>query len=190
MVDGDINAADGSAFFSAARGNVITGAGGALSEAGLNAATEALDNMKDANGAPIATDGAFIVTSSALFATAQRLYASENLNVVDTIGDRNVYAGVYKPYKWAYLNAGNARATKDDGATASDLQTYKATQWYLFRDPARRPIMTVNKLVGYESPQIKQYDSDPSTWGTVYQLIYPYSISAAWTDGALVVRGA
>ena len=190
MVDGDINAADGSAFFSTGRGNVITGAGGALSEAGLNAATEALDNMTDANGAPISTEGAFIVTSSALYATAQRLYASENINVLDTIGDKNVYAGVYKPYKWAYLNAGLARAKKDNGSTDSDLQTYKATQWYLFRDPARRPIMTVNKLVGYESPQIKQYDSDPSTWGTVYQLVYPYSISAAWTDGALVVRGA
>ena len=190
MVDGDVNASDGSAFFSTARGNVITGASYVLSEAGLNKATEALDSMTDANGAPISTEGAFIVTNSALFATAQRLYASENVNVIDTIGDKNIYAGVYKPYKWAYLNSGLARAKKDDGATDSDLQTYKATQWYLFRDPQRRPIMTVNKLVGYESPQIKQFDSDPSTWGTVYQLIYPYSISAAWTDGALVMRGA
>ena len=190
MVDGDINAADGSAFFSTSRGNIITGAGTALSEAGLNAATEALDSQADENGAPLSGDGAFIVTSSALFATAQRLYASENINVIDTIGEKNVYAGVYKPYKWAYLNSGLARAKKDDGSTNSDLQTYKATQWYLFRDPQRRPIMTVNKLVGYESPQIKQFDSDPSTWGTVYQLIYPYSISAAWTDGALVCRGA
>lgn len=190
MVDGDINAADGSAFFSTDRGNVITGAGTALSEAGLNAATEALDNQTDENGAPLSGEGAFIVTSSALFATAQRLYASENINVLDTVGEKNVYAGVYKPYKWTYLNAGLARTKKDDGSTASDLQTYKASQWYLFRDPQTRPIMTVNKLVGYESPQIKQFDSDPSTWGTVYQLIYPYSISAAWTDGALVVRGA
>lgn len=60
----------------------------------------------------------------------------------------------------------------------------------MFRDPARRPIMTVNKLAGYESPQIKQFDADPSTWGTVYQLIYPYSVSPMWTDGALVMRGA
>ena len=190
MVDGDINAADGNAFFSTDRGNVITGAGTALSEAGLNAATEALDSQTDENGAPLSGEGAFIVTSSALFATAQRLYASENINVIDTVGEKNVYAGVYKPYKWTYLNAALARNMKDDGLTNSDLQTYKASQWYLFRDPQTRPIMTVNKLVGYESPQIKQFDSDPSTWGTVYQLIYPYSISAAWTDGALVVRGA
>lgn len=189
MVDGNVQAADGAAFFSTARGNIVTGANTALSEGGLNAATEALDSITDENGAPISSEGAFIVTNSGLFATAQRLYVSENINVIDTVGVKNVYAGVYKPYKWAYLNPGLARAKKDNGSTASDMQTYAATQWYLFRDPQVRPIMTVNKLVGYESPQIKQFDSDPSTWGTVYQLIYPYSISACWPDGALVMRG-
>lgn len=189
LVDGDINAADGNAFFSTTRKNILTGSTTVLSEAGLNTATNALDSMKDPNGAPVGSDGAFIVTSSALFATAQRLYVSENLNVVDTVGDRNVYQGVYKPYKWPYLNSDLARAYKDNGSTASDFQTYKATMWFLFRSPDIRPIMSVNKLVGYESPQIKQFDSDPSTWGSVYQLIYPYSVSAVWPDGAIVMRG-
>lgn len=190
MVDGDVNAGDGNAFFSTARGNILTGAGTALAEAGLAAALKALDELTDANGAPLSSEGAFIVTGSSLFPTAQRLYVSENLNVVDTVGDKNVFQGQFQPYKWVYLNDGLVRAVKDNGSTASDLQTYKATQWYMFRDPARRPIMTVNKLAGYEAPQIKQYDADPSVWGTVYQLIYPYAVSPMWTDGALVMRGA
>lgn len=189
MVDGDIPAADGQAFFSAARGNYFTGAGTALSEAGLSAAVKALDNLKNENGRPISTQGAFIVTGSAMEATALRLYASENLNVVDTIGEKNIYQGKYKPYKWEYLNAEYARAKKDDGTTDSFFQTYADTAWFMFRDPTRRPIMTVNKLSGYETPQIRQYDADPSVWGTVYQLIFPYSISAAWTNGAIVMRG-
>lgn len=190
MVDGDVNAADGSAFFSTSRGNILTGAGSGLKEEGLAAALKALDELTDANGSPLSSEGAFIVTGSGLYPTAQRLYVSENLNVVDTVGDKNVFQGQFKPYKWVYLNDGLVRAKKDNGSTASDLQTYKATQWFMFRDPARRPIMTVNKLAGYESPQIKQFDADPSTWGTVYQLIYPYSVSPMWTDGALVMRGA
>ena len=177
MVDGDIPAADGQAFFSAARGNYFTGAGTALSEAGLSAAVNS-------------TQGAFIVTGSNMEATALRLYASENLNVVDTIGEKNIYQGKYKPYKWEYLNAEYARAKKDDGTTDSFFQTYADTAWFMFRDPTRRPIMTVNKLSGYETPQIRQYDADPSVWGTVYQLIFPYSISAAWTNGAIVMRGS
>lgn len=190
MVDGDVKAADGSAFFSTTRGNILTGNGSGLKEEGLAAALKALDELTDANGAPLSSEGAFIVTGSSLFPTAQRLYVSENLNVVDTVGDKNVFQGQFKPYKWVYLNDGLVRTKKDNGSTNSDLQTYKATLWFMFRDAQRRPIMTVNKLAGYESPQIKQFDADPSTWGTVYQLIYPYSVSPMWTDGALVMRGA
>lgn len=190
MVDGDIPAADGNAFFSAERGNYFTGAGTALCEAGLSAAVKALDNLKNENGRPISTQNAFILTGSNMEATALRLYASENLNVIDTVGEKNIYQGKYKPYKWEYLNPEYARAKKNDGSTDSFFQTYGDSAWFMFRDPERRPIMTVNKLIGYESPQIKQFDADPSVWGTVYQLIFPYSISAAWTNGAIVMRGA
>lgn len=190
MVDGDIKAADGNDFFSAGHKNLVTGAGSALGYEGLGAATAALDSLTDENGYPISSEGAFIVTNSALFPTAQRLYVSENINVADAIGEKNVYAGMYKAYKWVFLNENLARAKKDDGSTDSAIQTYKASQWFMFRDPARRPAILVNKLNGYTSPQIRQFDSDPSTWGTVYQLIYPYSVTAGWTNGAILMRGA
>lgn len=190
MVDGDVTAYDGNAFFSTGRGNVITGSSYVLSETGLAKATEVMDNMTDANGYPLSSEGAFIVTNSTLYPTAQRLFVSENLNVIDTVGDRNVFAGVYEPKKWAMLNPGLARAKKDDGSTNSDLVTYAASQWYMIRSPQRRPIISLNKLAGYESPQIRQFDADPSVWGTIYQLIYPYSVTPMFPDGAIVMRGA
>lgn len=190
MVDGDVNyQVDSAAFFSTTRGNLVTGAGSALGETGLANAEKALDSFKDANGAPIASAGAFLLTGTQLSAQARRLYTSENLNVADTVGERNVYFNAYTPVKWKYLNPAFARALKDNGSTASDFQTYGSSMWFLFRDPARRPLMTVNKLAGYESPQVKEYDSDPSVWGTTYQLIYPYKVSPMWPDAAVAMRG-
>ena len=60
----------------------------------------------------------------------------------------------------------------------------------MIRDPQTRPVVCVNKLVGFESPQIRQFDYDPSVWGLTYQLIYPYSVSTQYADGIAVITNA
>lgn len=190
LLDGDLNYKDGSAYFSSARGNLISGADSALGEAGLSLAEAALDSFKNDNGMPLRSSGSFIVTGSKNFAKAMRIYTSEHLNIADTVGETNIYKGLYKPYKWKYLNAEFANAKKADGSTNSWLATNAATAWFLFRDPQTRPVLTVNKLNGFDSPQIKQFEADPSTWGTVYQVIYPYKICPVFYDGVVVSKGA
>lgn len=190
MLDGDITyQQDHQAFFSSARGNLITGADSALSTTGLALAENALDSFKDKNGNGISSSGSFILCGSKIYPQALRVFQSENLNLVDAIGEKNIYYNAYKPVKWKLLNSGFANAKKADGTTASYLSAKADDLWILMRDPQRRPIMHVNKLVGYESPQLKQFDSDPSVWGTTYQLIYPYRVTSMWADGAVVCQG-
>lgn len=186
VFDGDAKDAAGNALVSAARGNYITG--GSLSEDGLNAALTALAAFSTANGAPLAVDRAKLLCGNALGATAMKLYVQEYPNFANGTVTPNIYRGRFEPVVWSYLDAAHARAKKDDGSTASLLAGGKT--WAMIRDPQTRPVVCVNKLVGFESPQIRQFDYDPSVWGLTYQLIYPYSVSTQYADGIAVITNA
>ncbi len=186
VFDGDAKDAAGNALVSAARGNYITG--GSLSEDGLNAALTALAAFSTANGAPLAVDRAKLLCGNALGATAMKLYVQEYPNFANGTVTPNIYRGRFEPVVWSYLDAAHARAKKDDGSTASLLAGGKT--WAMIRDPQTRPAVCVNKLVGFESPQIRQFDYDPSVWGLTYQLIYPYSVSTQYADGIAVITNA
>lgn len=188
VVDGDALYKN-AAMVSEKRGNFLTGPNSALDETGLGEAKAALNAMKNANGFPFASGNEILVTGSALFAKANRLYSSEHLNVADTIGSTNVFRGIYRPVEWAYLDKGNCRKFKRDGATAS-LFAANPAAWFLLRDPARRPCVCVNKLRGYESPQIRQFDAPADVWGTTYRLIYPYSVTTQYPDAIVVCQGS
>lgn len=186
VFDGDAKDAAGNALVSAARGNYITG--GSLSEDGLNTALTALAAFSTANGAPLAVDRAKLLCGNALGATALKLYVQEYPNFANGTVTPNIYRGRFEPVVWSYLDAAHARAKKDDGSTASLLAGGKT--WAMIRDPQTRPVVCVNKLVGFESPQIRQFDYDPSVWGLTYQLIYPYSVSTQYADGIAVITNA
>ena len=186
VFDGDAKDAAGNALVSAARGNYITG--GSLSEDGLNAALTALAAFSTANGAPLGVDRAKLLCGNALGATAMKLYVQEYPNFANGTVTPNIYRGRFEPVVWSYLDAAHARAKKDDGSTASLLAGGKT--WAMIRDPQTRPVVCVNKLVGFESPQIRQFDYDPSVWGLTYQLIYPYSVSTQYADGIAVITNA
>lgn len=186
ILDGDAKDASGNAIVSAARGNYITGV--ALDENGLNDALVALNSYSTANGVPLSVDNALLLTGSKLGATAMKLYVQEYPNFANGTVTPNIFKGRFKPIVWAYLDKAHARAKKDDGATDSLLAGEKT--WALIRDPSTRPVVCVNKLVGYESPQIRQFDYDPSVWGMTYQLIYPYSVSSQYADGIVALTNA
>ena len=186
VIDGDATDAAGNALVSAARGNYITGA--SLDESGLNAALTALAAFSTANGAPLAVDRAKLLVGNALSANALKLYVQEYPNFADGTVTPNIYRGRFEPVVWSYLDAAHARAVKDDGTTASLFAGGKT--WAMIRDPQTRPVVCVNKLVGFESPQIRQFDYDPSVWGLTYQLIYPYSVSTQYADGIVALTNA
>ena len=114
--------------------------------------------------------------------------SEDGLNAANGTVTPNIYRGRFEPVVWSYLDAAHARQVKDDGTTPSLLAGGKT--WAMIRDPQTRPVVCVNKLVGFESPQIRQFDYDPSVWGLTYQLIYPYSVSTQYADGIAVITNA
>lgn len=182
IIDGDAKDSTGASIVSAARGNLVTGA---LDEDGLNAALTALASFSNANGTPLRIDRARLLTPMKYAANALKIYNQEYVALDGGIATPNIWKGRFEPFIWQYLDAAHARATKDDGTTASLLAS---GVWTLIRDPQTRPVVCVNKLVGYESPQVRTFDYDPNVWGLTYQMIYPYSVSTQYADGIVVVK--
>ena len=187
-VDGDLTASDGYAFISAARGNLyLTGSGATVGAETVAAMKAILDGMTNDAGVPLAPGGEILLVPTEHGTGAMQMYVSEHVatNVVNG-GDRNVFQGMFKPVVWQWLNPSVARAKKDDGTTASRFNTAGAfTPFMLLRDPQRRPAFCVNKVVGYESPVLDQFES-PDEWGIAYRMIYPFSVSAKYSDGLVV----
>lgn len=187
-VDGDLTAADGNAFISTTRGNLyLTGSGATVGAETVTAMKAILDGMTNDAGVPLAPGGEILLVPTEHGTGAMQMYVSEHVatNVVNG-GDRNVFQGMFKPVVWQWLNPSVARAKKDDGSTASRFNTSGAfTPFMLLRDPQRRPAFCVNRVVGYESPVLDQFES-PDEWGIAYRMIYPFSVSAKYPDGLVV----
>ena len=182
VIDGDAKDAAGAALVSAARGNLVTGA--TLDESGIDAALTALASFSNANGAPLRVDRAKLLTPQKYASNALKIYHQEFVALNGGVATPNIWRGRFEPFVWAYLDAAHARATKADGTTPSLLAS---GCWAFIRDPQTRPVVCVNKLVGYEAPQIRTFDYDPSVWGLTYQMIYPYSVTTQYADGIVVV---
>ncbi|MBR4753139.1 MAG: hypothetical protein IK077_15405 [Thermoguttaceae bacterium] len=185
-VDGDLNAADGSAFCSTTRGNLyLTGANSVVGAATVTAMKAALDGMTNDAGVPLAPGGEILLVPTEHGPGALQMYHAEWIYDSDE-RTRNVWQDMFTPVVWQWLNPTVARTKKDDGSTASRFNTSGAfTPFMLLRDPQRRPAFCVNKVVGYESPVLDQFES-PDEWGIAYRMIYPFSVSAKYADGLVV----
>ena len=177
---------DGKPLVSEERGNLLVDKEGvptsALSEEGIGRAKSALVGATNENGFPLATGGERLICGPALGALANRLYSSEYISVDAGMGTRTVYQGEFEPLVWPYLS--DALAKK-----GSFVEQNAATCWVLLRDPARRPAFCVNKVLGYESPQLEQFDL-PDEWGVSYRVVYPYGVSVKHWDALVVCKGA
>lgn len=178
LVDGDIKDASSNALVSTTVGNYISG--GALDEAGLGAAITALNSFSNANGIPLASDKLLLVAGSKLTPAAYKLAHAGYVDFQTGTAYPNYFEGRFTPLEWAYFDSAHARAKKDDGSTNSLFAGDKT--WIILRDPQRRPAVCVNKVVGFESPRVEQFEADPAVWGTTYRYIYPYGVNAQYKD--------
>lgn len=186
LVDGDAKDASGNALVSATVGNYISG--GSLDETGLAAAITALNSFKTANGVPLASDNLLLVCGSKLSPVARKLANAGYVDFQNGTAYPNVFKGRFTPKEWAYFDAAHARAKKDDGSTASLFAGEKT--WILLRDPQRRPAVCVSKVLGFESPRIEQFDTDPNVWGTTYRYVYPYGVGIQYKDAICAVTNS
>ena len=162
--------------------------GGSLDEAGLAAAITALNSFKTANGVPLASDNLLLVCGSKLSPIARKLANAGYVDFQNGTAYPNVFKGRFTPKEWAYFDAAHARAKKDDGSTASLFAGEKT--WILLRDPQRRPAVCVSKVLGFESPRIEQFDTDPNVWGTTYRYVYPYGVGIQYKDAICAVTNS
>ena len=186
LVDGDIKDANSNALVSTTVGNYITS--GSLDEAGLGKAIAALNSFSTANGVPLASDNLILIAGSKLAPTALKLANAGYVDFQNGTAYPNVFQGRFRPLEWAYLDSAHARAKKDDGSTNSLFAGDKT--WILLRDPARRPAVCVNKVLGFESPRIEQFDADPAVWGTTYRYVYPYGVSVQYKDAIVATTNS
>lgn len=164
---------DNSAFFTAGRGNYITGATTTLlvDGVGLQLAIEKLDKLVDASGKRIGGSAALLLTPPELQFAAQRLHQSTFVNTggsatAETVGNANIHAGKYRPVKQVRLSD-------------STFTGYSTTAWYLLRLPTELAAMVVSFLNGVESPTVETADANFDTLGVSFRGYHDFGADLA-----------
>jgi hypothetical protein len=138
---------DGTALFDPTHGNLLTGAGNALSETALGAADTLLGLQTDDQGNPIDLQPYLILIPRNLVLTLRRILQSTNVVVTGmltaaspatTVGETNVMQGYADFAVERYLTDPN--------------------DWYVFANPAEAPVIAVGFLNGVQNPAIMLRD--------------------------------
>jgi len=153
---------DNSSFFTAGRGNYITGSTTTLlaDNVGLGLALDAFDALRtptaDGKKVPGGLFGGaptiLLTPGGGISRVAEAIHVNTNIGGGTTTAEANIHAGKYKPVKSVFLND----ATVSGGS---------AVAWYLLRDPSVAAGMVVSFLDGVETPTVEQQDASFSTLG-------------------------
>lgn len=181
---------DNAAFFTAARGNYITGAATALGldGVGLETGVTAFRKMKSPS-----TDGAkkvgnavggrpeILLLPPELEFTGQRLYQSTQVNTggastKDSVPDANIHAGKYRPVVVDWLSDSN-------------FTGYSATAWYLFRKGVMAA-MVVSFLDGQETPTVEAAEADFNQLGVQFRGYHDFGCDQAEYLAGVKSKGA
>lgn len=144
-----------SSFFSTGNSNVSTGAGSALSLAGLTAAELKFLNQTDPNGKPLGLMPSILLVPPTLKATAMQLMQSQLLidgTSTAAQGNANVFAGRFAVVSSPYMEN-------------SSYTGYSAAAWYLLANPMDLATIEMCFLNGKETPTVEQADADFATLG-------------------------
>ncbi len=157
-------------FFSAGNGNYIDGATTALSTAGLDQASQALEEQEDADGNPILVNGSYLVVPPILKGTAQRLYKSTTMKGDTDEPDQNIYAGLYSPLSTAYLKSA-------------------PLEWYLLGNPADIACFGIAFLNGNEMPVIEAVSPGANYLGTAWRGYHDFGVCQIDKRGGVKSKG-
>lgn len=148
---------NGAAFWTAARGNLVTGA--ALAEAGLTKAVMAFRKLAGPDGNMMNLEPDRLLVPPDLEATARKLYVSQeqrDTTATTKFPTGNIYYNRFKPVVIPEL--GNSAYTG-----------YSATTWYMLANPAILACAIMCFLNGQESPTIESAETDFDTLGIQFR---------------------
>ncbi len=174
---------DNAAFFTAGRGNYITGGTTNLGADGVGLGlgvkafrtmtTSTADGSKRIGGGPV-----LMLVPPELETIARGLYVSENLvGGGSTVTGRNIYQNLYRPVVVPWLSD-------------SSFSGYSATAWYLVRDKNIWPTMVVSFLNGQESPTVESADANFNQLGIELRGYHDFGVDFAEYVGGLKSKGA
>lgn len=155
----------GAAFWTAARGNLVTSS--ALAESGLNTAVAAFRDMVGPDGNLMALEPDRLLVPSALEGTARKLYVSQEMRdttVSTKFQVANIYQNRFRPIVVPEL--GNSGYTG-----------YSATTWYLLANPAVLASAVMCFLNGQQSPTIESTDADFDELGIQFRGYHDFGAS-------------
>lgn len=170
-------AISGGAFFTAGRGNLITGTTSALNgTTGINAlslAVAAFDGMVDANSEPMMLVPEIILTGPTLANSARLLTRDTQVVAVGvgasaaTVPDGNPHAGQYRPVKSPWIE--------------NDLITGNTTTgWGLFAPPqGEAGLIEVSFLNGQQTPTTEQGELDFTQLGLALRAYFDFGAAAS-----------
>lgn len=166
-------------FYASGNGNLLTGAGSALSITGLDAAATKFEKQTDEKGRAIALTPEIMLVPSELSATADGFYTSTNLITGEdaTRTEKNVKMGKFMPYSTPFLSN-------------SAITGYSATAWYLFANPNILPSYVIAYLNGRETPIVEETDPDPRFLGRTFRCYYDVGVAKWDPKGSVKNAGA
>lgn len=145
-----------SSFYTSGRNNVITGAGSALSAAGLDAAYAKFMAQTDPDGNPAGFMPSILLVPTALWGTGAALMQSTGLNQTPASNaaapNTNIWANKFRLETSPYMSNSNYTGNS-------------ATAWYLLSDPNDAAVIEIAFLNGNESPTVETADADFSMLG-------------------------
>ena len=177
--------ANAGSFFSAGNGNLLTGAGSALSSSGLSDAVTAFLEQTDQEGKPIGVVPERMVVPPALKSTADELYVARTLNVGggststdNRLPGENVHFGKYEPSPVPWIGSNGGLTSGSDA------------HWYLFGNPNDVAAFGIAYLDGNEVPKIEQEDAPFNTLGVQWRGYLDFGVCQIDHRGAVRSAGA
>jgi len=174
--------ANAASFWTAGRGNLLTGAGSALSSAGLQAAQLKFAKMTDPDGMPLGIQPKILLVPPELEIPANELMTSLIVNTggsstTDKVPNKNVWANKYRVVVSSYLSN---PAVPGSSPTA----------WYLIADPADLPVIEVAFLNGRQEPVVETADADFNVLGIQMRGYHDWGVAKQEYRAAVKSAGA
>lgn len=161
--------ADLNTFYSAGHANVSTGAGSALSSAGLQAALLKFRKQTGPDSKPLGVMPKLLVVPVELEITAGELMTSNVVNTggsstTDKVPNRNVWSSKFGIVSSSYLSN-------------SSITGYSTAAWFLVADPADLAVIEVAFLNGRQVPTIESADAEFNVLGVQMRAFHDFGVA-------------
>jgi hypothetical protein len=173
--------ANGSSFFTSARGNYCEGAATNLQSSSLATAVQMFRDQVGPDGLPVMVDPTILLVPTALEQAAKELMNSQY--VVGPTSAKtpsaNIWQGSFQPLVSPWLSN-------------STLTGASSTAWYLLGNPADLAALEIAYLNGLQTPTVEFFgmDTTPDVLGVSWRVFWDFGVALAEYRAGVKSKGA